>query len=111
MSAFKTIIAADIDDVFVNLDEFADIHVLNGVELRCVTQGLTTNQAITKQAKHAVDYGDVDNQTLIVHIRTSLLSEELVSGNVIEFDDMTYRVADVVDDMGLTTLTLEVDVL
>ena len=36
MSRFKDAVAADVKSVFLNLDEFADMHDINGVKIRCV---------------------------------------------------------------------------
>ena len=36
MSAFKDMVEADIVNVFLNLDELAEIHNLDGVECACV---------------------------------------------------------------------------
>lgn len=36
MSWFKDLVAADVNSVFLNLDEFAEEHDINGVRVRCL---------------------------------------------------------------------------
>ena len=109
--AFKDDVLTDLDEVFFNMDEFADEHLVNGETICCVVEGLTTNQAITKQAKHAVSFEGIANRTIVVHVRTADLLEPVSAENIMELDGTVYRVADCTEDKGLTTIILEVDIL
>lgn len=47
MSAFKDMVEADIVNVFLNLDELAEIHNLDGVECACVISSDKTDDRVT----------------------------------------------------------------
>lgn len=109
--AFKDDILTDLDAVFFNMDEFADEHIVNGETMCCVVEGLTTNQAITKQAKHEVAFEGLANKTIVLHIKTADMLEPVEAENIMELDGVVYRVADCTEDKGLTSIILEVDTL
>ena len=46
MSAFKDMVEADIVNVFLNLDELAEIHNLDGVECACVISSDKTDDRV-----------------------------------------------------------------
>lgn len=92
--------------IFINADEFAEPHNLNGTICDVVLEGLTTKEQLTKAA---VNFEGINGKTLILHCKTSDLPEVPKKGIIFELDGETYRVQDGVDDMGLATITLECD--
>lgn len=110
MSGFKDVVAADNGQVFINGDEFADIHTINGVDVLCIMEGLTTEEMLTK-ANATPSYDGINSTTRILHVKTENMPERVVYGNAIEVDGEMYRVGDVVEDMGISTITLEADSL
>lgn len=109
MISFKEQLEADLD-IFINADEFAETHNINGQDVICVLEGLTTKEQITK-ANNTPAFDGISGVTRILHIKATDLSERVVHGNAIEVDGEIYRVGDVVEDMGLLTVTLEADSL
>lgn len=108
MSAFKDAVDADIMNVFLNMEEFAEEHILNGVTLPAVVEGLTAKGALTKP-QHTPEFEGVSGQTVILHIKVADLPESITSGNAVELDGEIYRVGDITNDLGVLTITLEVD--
>lgn len=107
MSLFKEQLETDLD-VFINADEFAETHSINGVETVCVLQGLTTKEQLTK-ANNTPSFDGISGITRVLHVKTADMLEKVIEGNAIDVDGETYRVGDSVEDMGMTTITLEVD--
>ena len=105
MKPFKEQAADDLG-VFLNADEFAEMHTVNGVEVQAVLEGLTT-KAFVQHGGHRISFEGVDARTVILHLRATDIPQKVAQGNVIELDGEMYRIADTVDDMGLLTLTLE----
>lgn len=109
MISFKEQLEADLD-IFINADEFAETHNINGQDVICVLEGLTTKEQITK-ANGTLAFDGISALTRVLHIKTADLHERLAHGNVVELDGETFRVGDAVEDNGITTITLEVDQL
>ena len=105
MKTFKEQAADDLG-VFLNADEFAETHTVNGVEVQAVLEGLTTKEFVQHRG-HRISFEGVDARTVILHLRAADIPQKVARGNVLELDGEMYRIADTVDDMGLLTLTLE----
>lgn len=105
MSAFKEQIGKDITDVFLNKDEFSDIHVIDGKEM---TVQVDDNEAIERQMR------DVKPNTEGVYVKQKLIyvSEEKFGslpfiGRLLKFDGKMYRVVDAASEAGIHSITLE----
>lgn len=107
MSLFKESLENDLD-VFINADEYAETHTVDGVGVTCVLQGLTTKEQLT-QPNNTPAFDGISGITRVMHIKTADLPQQVVEGNIIDVDGETYRVGSSVDDLGMTTITLEVD--
>ena len=113
--AFKDDMAGDLENVFFNPEEFADEHTFEYsgevINITCVAECLTTDQAITRQTKHAVHFEGVSNLSIVVHVKTDELPFMIEAENICVFDGITYRVGSVSEDMGMTSIMLEVDTM
>lgn len=107
MIGFKEQLEADLD-VFVSLDEFAETHNINGEDVSCVLQGLTTREQLA-QAKNTPSYDGISGISRVLHIKAKDLAEPVIRGNVMDVDGEMFRIGEVVEDMGLVTINLEVD--
>ena len=105
MKPFKEQAADDLG-VFLNADEFAETHTVNGVEVQAVLEGLTTKEFVQHRG-HRISFEGVDARTVILHLRAMEIPQKVAQGKVLELDGEMYRIADSADDMGLLTLTLE----
>ena len=104
MSAFKDMLKADLD-IFINGDEFADVHTLNGQEVSCVAQSPTEQESFLQGLQYN-GFEDVHGRTTIVHVKKELLEEVPTEGEVIDFDGEPMIVKSCIDDMGLLSITL-----
>ena len=91
MSAFKDIIARDVHQTFLNIDEFSDTHKVNGKEMPVQ---IDTNEQIEREKRMnqnaASDFGPMPKQ-----------------GAILNLDGKIYRVADAVDEYGIYSITIE----
>ena len=110
MSTFKELAEGDDLDIFINAEEFSSAHEINGIMVNAVFQGLTTKELLLNP-RNTPEFDSMHGHTVILHIKTKDMPVQVVHGNVIQVDGEMYLVADVVEDMGITTLTLEVDAL
>lgn len=107
MSAFRDQVREDWD-VFINEEEFADLHNLNGIECRAILQDTSSVDDLTNSAsRRTVPHYDLYGSTVIVHCRTEDLPEIPVYGQTFTVDDKLYLVQSVVEAMGILTIALE----
>ena len=109
MSAFKEQVEADIAEVFINTDEFADEHDINGTVVNAVFQELDTEEYLSRA--YAQNLEGITGQTFVLHVKKSDLPDAIVDQNVIYVDGEPYRVNQTTDDMGMLTMILEVETI
>ncbi len=101
---FKEMVAADNANVFLNLDEFADIHNLNGTECKAILQDISVEQSLSIRSE---EYSpDLYGSTILINCRKEDLPETPVYGQTFNVDDQLYLVESVADDMGMLTIKL-----
>lgn len=94
--AFKDFVDADMDKVFLNQDEFAEIINIDGVPVRAVK---TKNKAILEQGTSIF--------TELLSCKTVDLPCEVHSGDMLDINGVMQIVADVQEAMGITDITLK----
>ena len=102
--SFKEMIAADNINVFLNADEFAANHNLNGTNCKAILQDISVDPklSINNDENYPLLYGS----TLLVNCQKSDLPEMPVSGQTFSVDQELYLVESVADDMGMLTIKL-----
>ncbi len=109
MSTFKDQLENDLA-VFLNMGEFASTHIINGVETVSILESPTTENYFAGKSKDA-SFEGLHGSTMVLHVKTEDLPEKVVHGNIINLDDDIYKIASTAEDMGITTLVLEADVV
>lgn len=105
MTAFKTQLINDAV-VFIDTNEFAESHNLNGTICNAVVEGLTVKQQLIKSK---VDFDGLNSRTVIVHCKSIDLSEIPKQGTMFSLDNNQYKVIESIDDFGICTITLGID--
>lgn len=104
MSAFKDAVKNDVKSVFINQDEFADEHVLNGQTVICVIdEDLTTT--ISDTVANPL-YGVFVNM-LKIYVSPDDLDSVPVEGEVLNVDDKICLVRKVSVEQGILVITAE----
>lgn len=93
--AFKDFVDADMDKVFLNEDEFAEIIYIDGVPVCSVK---TKNKAVLEQGTSIF--------TELLSCKTVDLPFEVHNGDVLDINGVMQVVADVQETMGITDITL-----
>ncbi|TGV04529.1 hypothetical protein EN829_055775 [Mesorhizobium sp. M00.F.Ca.ET.186.01.1.1] len=101
---FKDLVAADLD-VFLNTDEFADEHTLDGKKIRLIIAADTLNGTPLPHAE------GVSLWRKVVYVACSELGYRPNEGGLLELDDQTYVVANVDEQDGMYVITLEANQL
>ena len=123
MSGFKDQVAVDLD-VFINSDEFAEEHDLNGMTVRAVVQSPTSQERWINGVNYSI-YDGVSGESYTVYCRKADLmdvplsdprfaedSSQLlpVHGQRFDLDGVICIVDSVTDDMGILTIELHAEV-
>lgn len=100
MSTFKDMVAHDIDTTFLNTDEFAELHIVEGKEIPVVMDDdrLTT-------LKQGQILGLVEADTLLMG-KVSDFPSEMEPGRLLNVDGRELIVTNTGRDMGLIEVAL-----
>lgn len=102
---FKDMVRDDWD-VFINTDEFADDHVLNGLPIKAVVQTPTYKERDAGTGVTYAVYQPVTGEALTVFCKTKDLPEIPTQGMAFNLDGVEYITDSVSDDKGILTLNL-----
>lgn len=105
MSTFKEQIGKDITGVFLNKDEFSDIHVIDDKEM---TVQIDENEAIERQMRDV----KLGNEGVYVKQKLIYVSEAEFGplpyiGRMLKLDGKRYKIVDAVSEDGIHSITLE----
>lgn len=105
---FKEQVAWDNSNIFMNLDEFSDIHIVNGKEM--IVQ-IDNNEMINREKRYRYKrnlYADgVYVKELLIYVRAEDFGKLPAVGRTLTFDGKSYTVSDAVDEEGIYSLSLE----
>ena len=102
MKTFKDY-AQDFDlDTFINLDEFADDHLINGILLKCVIDNDIFDERSTLSGDRS---GGVFKDMISIFIKKEDIEKPLID-EMITVDDEDYRVVEVKENMRMYEIEL-----
>lgn len=98
--AFKDYLQADIDNVFFNTDEFAEPHMINGSSVNIVIDN--------ERSERLGSTGTVGifGTVIVYYVKASDLPSKPKIGDVQDFDDAYYQVADAKEELGVYEIIL-----
>lgn len=101
--SFKDQIKQDLSDVFLNLDEFADIHRIEGKEVPVVIDSdmLEKLSKIGDNRIHGMDEAD-----MVIMGKASDLPENLDPGRLLNLDGREVIVVTTTSEMGLVQIAI-----
>lgn len=107
---FKDLIKKDVSQVFMNPDEFSNLHTLNGVQVPVQIDG---NEQIEREKRHNQNTDGIYVNQKLIYVsaedykkapgRTGLPKQ----GSTMTLDAKVYRVVDAIDEGGVYSITLE----
>lgn len=105
---FKEQIAKDNRTVFMNQDEFAETHLINGVEMPCT---IDNNELIDREKRYQYKkslYADgIYLKQLLIYVRAEDFGPLPAIGRIVTFDKKSYIVSDAINEDGIYSLCLE----
>ena len=107
---FKETIKQDIRSVFLNFDEFGEIHKLNGKErLVIIDENELTERE--KKIKYSGKIKGVDRELHLKQFLFYIVAEDFgnlpLPGSLLEFDGRKYVITDAENEDGIYSISLE----
>ena len=104
MSAFKDIIQADIHRTFLCVEEFSDLHVVNGVEMPVQMDDI---EQINREKRYKDNMDGIFVQQRLIYVAASDYGPLPKKDSLVTLDSRKYRVADAIEEGGVYSITLE----
>lgn len=101
---FKDIIKADAHNVFLNLEEFADTHTVNGTDMAVL---IDNNEQIEREKRNNQNMDGIFTNQRLIYVAASDFGPLPKQGSLLTLDKRTFRVADAIDEDGIYSITLE----
>lgn len=103
MRSFKEQMEKDFDRTFFNLDEFGEIHDIDGKKIPVVVDNETLVQL---NLGKTADSDGIFQDNWMFFVQKKHLEDAPVIGQIMEFDGETYQVGNVLEDFGGYTIIL-----
>lgn len=99
-SPFKQAVEYDVNAVFINLDEFAEEHVINGDKVSCILD------KIINEAHSEESYVGVFVNQLTIYVKTGDILTP-AEGDQIQVDGSNHIVQSVSEEMGVLVIVAD----
>jgi len=104
MMTFKECIAKDVHEVFMNVDEFSDIHTVNGKEMAVQ---IDSNEQIEREKRASQNVDGVWVNQKLIYVAAGDFGAMPRQGSVLNLDGKIYRVADAIHEDCVYSITIE----
>lgn len=105
---FKEQIAHDNKVIFMNLNEFSEIHTVNGKEMAVL---IDSNEMIDREKRYQYKrslYADgVYMKELLIYVKAEDFGKLPAVGRILTLDGKTYTISDAINEDGIYSLCLE----
>lgn len=104
ISEFQKMIKNDLTEVFLNPDEFGELHMVDGQEMTII---IDENELAEREAKIKTMAEGLHNKRLLIYVSAEEFGPEPRIGGLMELDDEFYSVTDVANEGGMYSISLE----
>lgn len=104
MSAFKDLIRQDVHRVFLNPDEFSDLHIVNGREMAVQ---IDSNEQIEREKRVNQNVDGIFKNQKLIYVSAHEFGPLPKQGALLQLDKRKYLVVDAVDEDGMYSISLE----
>lgn len=101
---FKDIVKADVHNVFLNLEEFADTHTVNGTDMAVL---IDNNEQIEREKRNNQNMDGIFTNQRLIYVAASDFGPLPKQGSILTLDKRTFRVVDAINEDGVYSITLE----
>ena len=106
---FKDCLMDDIDSTFMNVDEFSDKHTIeiDGMYLEDIPVQVDESEVIEREKKVRSYMDGIHVRQLVIYVRAADLQRPPAVDRLLTLDGEVFIVTDVVDELGIYSITLE----
>lgn len=104
MSAFKDVIQEDVKAVFMNVDEFSDMHNVNGTMMAIQ---IDSNEQIEREKRINQHMDGIYKNQKLIYVSAADYGPLPKQGSVVSLDGKIMKVADAISEDGVYSITLE----
>lgn len=101
---FKEQIRSDINTVFMNVDEFAVEHTVNGKRMPVMVDN---NELIDRVQGNKSNMNGLFTKTNLIYVKAKDFGPLPAVGSVLVLDGLAYRITDATNEDGLFSIHLE----
>ena len=101
---FKNIVREDVHNVFLNIEEFSEIHTIN---VKSMPVQVDSNEQIEREKRSAKNIEGIFTNQRLIYVAASDFGPMPKQGSLLTMDNRMFRVADAVDEDGIYSITLE----
>lgn len=102
--SFKDVLKDDVNNTFMNLDEFADTRIVDGKEIPVI---IDENEIIEREKKMKSNMDGVYVKQKLMYVKADDFGALPAIGRAIMLDGKRYIVIDAVDEQGVYSITME----
>lgn len=102
--SFKDDIQEDIKTIFLNSDEFGEVHTVDGKEMVIIVD---ENELAEREAKVKTMAEGLHNKQLLIYVSKKDFGSEPLIDRLLELDGNYYTVTNVSNEMGIYAISLE----
>ncbi len=103
--SFKELMQEDVSNVFMNNEEFANVHLVNGKRMDVIFDSL--EQMEREQRVTDIKEEGLYRKHMLIYVKKSQYGPLPAPGNVLTLDRTRYTVTDAVNEDGLYSISLE----
>lgn len=101
---FKDIIKRDVKQVFMNTEEFSEIHTVNG---KPMAAQIDNNEQIEREKRYNQHMDGIYVKQVLLYVSAEDYGPLPKQGTAVSLDKKLYKVADAISEDGVYSITLE----
>lgn len=102
---FKQVMDRDVDETFLNVAEFADLHYIDGNNVPALIDDM---ENIEREKRMKSNMDGIHARQVLLYVKASVFPSGLpAQKRLIKLDGKMYTVVDATDEGGVYTITLE----
>lgn len=101
---FKDIVKRDVKSIFLNTDEFSEIHTVNG---KPMAVQIDNNEQIEREKRYNQHMDGIYVKQILMFVSAEEYGPLPKQGATVNLDKRMYRVEDAISEDGIYSITLE----